>query len=197
MKLQSFNQYRQRIKMKPYKSFSELTGERELAAVLKELYSDVDAVELYVGLMAERSPPGAIFGMTMFELGSPFSLIGTRTAPDPGTWYYLYSTYQCTYTVFEGISLKMSQILSIPFERSEGIFGNVLCSPRFYRPSTFGGRVGWDIAHTATLKRLICANIPGGVERCPHAGFRVPDHRSPVGLVDPGTCFERNYCIVL
>ena len=70
--------------------------------------------------------------------------------------------------------------------RSAGIFGNVLCSPRFYRPSTFGGRLGWDIVHTATLKRLICANIPGGLERCPHVGFSVPDHRPPVGLFDPG-----------
>ncbi|KAF5894672.1 prostaglandin G/H synthase 2-like, partial [Clarias magur] len=110
MRYQSLNAYRKRFNMKPYVSFEELTGEKEMAAELEELYGDVDAMELYPGLLIEKPRLNAIFGETMVEMGAPYSL--------------------------------------------KGLMGNPICSPEYWKPSTFGGKVGFDIIKTASLQKL-------------------------------------------
>ncbi len=52
----------------------------------------------------------------------------------------------------------------------KGLLGNPICSPEYWKPSTFGGKVGFDIVNTATLKRLVCLNT----KTCPYVAFRVP-----------------------
>lgn len=99
-----------------------------MAAILEELYGDIDAVELYPGLLVEKPRTNAIFGETMVEMGAPFSL--------------------------------------------KGLMGNPICSPEYWKPSTFGGTVGFDIVNTASLQRLVCNNVRGP---CPVASFYVPD----------------------
>lgn len=113
LRLQPFNRYREKLGLKPYTSFEELTGilelsignrsspaftnerfeflpfyrnalppptgEREIAAGLKELYGDIDALEFYVGLMLEKKREKQLFGSTVTELGAPYSLKGTQT----------------------------------------------------------------------------------------------------------------------
>ena len=54
----------------------------------------------------------------------------------------------------------------------KGLLSNPICSPHYWKPSTFGGDVGFDIIKTATLKKLFCRNIPG---ECPLVSFRVPE----------------------
>ncbi|KAM3839509.1 prostaglandin G/H synthase 2 [Vipera latastei] len=125
MRYRSLNEYRKFFMLKPFTSFEELTGEKEMAAELEELYGDIDAMELYPALLVEKPRPGAIFGETMIELGAPFSL--------------------------------------------KGLMGNVICSPEYWKPSTFGGRVGFDIVNTASLQSLICNNVKG----CPVTAFHV------------------------
>ncbi|XP_040263438.1 prostaglandin G/H synthase 2 [Bufo bufo] len=125
MRYQSLNEYRKRFMLKPFKSFEELTGEKEMSAELEELYGDIDAMELYPGLLVEKPRPGAIFGETMVELGAPFSL--------------------------------------------KGLMGNPICSPEYWKPSTFGGKVGFDIVNSASLQKLICQNV----KDCPFVSFRV------------------------
>uniref|UniRef100_A0A803TDU8 Prostaglandin-endoperoxide synthase 2 n=1 Tax=Anolis carolinensis TaxID=28377 RepID=A0A803TDU8_ANOCA len=125
MRYQSLNEYRKHFLLKPFQSFEELTGEKEMAAELKELYGDIDAMELYPALLVEKPRPGAIFGETMIELGAPFSL--------------------------------------------KGLMGNAICSPEYWKPSTFGGKVGFDIVNTASLQRLVCNNVAG----CPLTAFHV------------------------
>lgn len=49
MRFQGMNAYRRRFGMVPFTSFEDLTGETELAAILEELYGDIEAVEFYVG----------------------------------------------------------------------------------------------------------------------------------------------------
>ena len=49
LRFQSFNRYRQRFDLPAFTSFEEMTGETELAAELRDLYKDIDAVEYYVG----------------------------------------------------------------------------------------------------------------------------------------------------
>lgn len=105
--------------------FVNILGEKEMAAELEELYGDIDAMELYPGLLVEKPRPGAIFGETMVELGAPFSL--------------------------------------------KGLMGNAICSPEYWKPSTFGGRVGFEIVNTASLQKLICNNVKG----CPFTAFHV------------------------
>uniref|UniRef100_A0A8C5UV35 Prostaglandin G/H synthase 1 n=1 Tax=Microcebus murinus TaxID=30608 RepID=A0A8C5UV35_MICMU len=127
MRLQPFNEYRKRFGMKPYTSFQELTGEKEMAAELEELYGDIDALEFYPGLLLEKCLPDSIFGESMIEIGAPFSL--------------------------------------------KGLLGNPICSPEYWKPSTFGGETGFNIVNTATLKKLVCLNT----KTCPYVSFRVPD----------------------
>ncbi|XP_049909744.1 phosducin-like protein [Epinephelus moara] len=57
----------------------------------------------------------------------------------------------------------------------KGLLGNPICSPEYWKPSTFGGKVGFDIVNSATLKKLVCLNT----RTCPYVAFRVPkeEHR--------------------
>lgn len=52
----------------------------------------------------------------------------------------------------------------------KGLLGNPICSPEYWKPSTFGGKVGFDIVNSATLKKLVCLNS----KTCPHVAFSVP-----------------------
>ncbi|KAK7896477.1 hypothetical protein WMY93_021802 [Mugilogobius chulae] len=52
----------------------------------------------------------------------------------------------------------------------KGLLGNPICSPLYWKPSTFGGKVGYDIVNSATLKRLVCLNT----KTCPYVAFKVP-----------------------
>ncbi|XP_061094136.1 prostaglandin G/H synthase 2 [Conger conger] len=128
MRFQSLNEYRKRFSLKPYTSFQDMTGETEMAAELEELYGDIDAMELYLGLLVEKPRPNAIFGETMVEMGAPYSL--------------------------------------------KGLMGNPICSPEYWMPSTFGGKVGFEIVNTASLQKLVCLNLKGP---CPVVSFHVPD----------------------
>lgn len=52
----------------------------------------------------------------------------------------------------------------------KGLLGNPICSPDYWKPSTFGGKVGFDIVNSATLKKLVCLNT----RTCPYVAFKVP-----------------------
>lgn len=52
----------------------------------------------------------------------------------------------------------------------KGLMGNPICSPEYWKPSTFGGKVGFDIVNSATLKNLVCHNT----KTCPYVAFGVP-----------------------
>lgn len=60
----------------------------------------------------------------------------------------------------------------------KGLLGNPICSPEYWKPSTFGGQVGFDLVNSATLKKLVCLNV----KTCPYVAFRIPheekSHRS-------------------
>ena len=53
----------------------------------------------------------------------------------------------------------------------KGLMSAPICSPRYWKPSTFGGEVGFDLVKTATLEKLFCENIG---KDCPKAAFTVP-----------------------
>ena len=44
----------------------------------------------------------------------------------------------------------------------KGILANPIGSPHWWKPSTFGGKVGFDIVKTASLKKLFCLNMEEG-----------------------------------
>lgn len=56
----------------------------------------------------------------------------------------------------------------------KGLMANPICSKHYWKPSTFGGDVGFDIVRTATLEKLFCGNINGP---CPLVSLRVPDFK--------------------
>lgn len=70
--------------------------------------------------------------------------------------------------VFGGSVVEMGGPFSV-----KGLMSNPICSPKYWKPATFGGDVGFDIVNTASLKRLFCENIKGD---CPTVTFRVPDY---------------------
>ena len=100
-----------------------------MAAELRKLYHDVEAVEMYVGMLVEKRRYRAMFGSSIIEIGGPNSV--------------------------------------------KGLMANHICSPKHWRPSTFGGDVGFDIVKGASLQKLFCQNIQGD---CPAVTFRVPDY---------------------
>ncbi|NXD09227.1 PGH1 synthase, partial [Nothocercus nigrocapillus] len=57
----------------------------------------------------------------------------------------------------------------------KGLLGNPICSPEYWKPSTFGGATGFEIVKTASLKKLVCLNV----KKCPYVSFRVPDTVEP------------------
>lgn len=61
----------------------------------------------------------------------------------------------------------------------KGLLGNPICSPEYWKPSTFGGKVGFDIVNSATLKSLVCNNV----KTCPYVAFKIPpEMRSQRGV---------------
>lgn len=52
----------------------------------------------------------------------------------------------------------------------KGLLGNPICSPQYWKPSTFGGETGFGIVKTSTLKKLVCLNT----KWCPFVDFHVP-----------------------
>ncbi|KAK5870829.1 hypothetical protein PBY51_003742 [Eleginops maclovinus] len=125
-RVQPFNEYRKKFNLKPYTSFYEFTDDIEMAEGLEELYGDIDALELYPGVLLEKTRPNSLFGESMVEMGAPFSL--------------------------------------------KGLLGNPICSPEYWKPSTFGGETGFNIVKTSTLKKLVCLNT----KWCPYVDFHVP-----------------------
>ncbi|CAM9306527.1 unnamed protein product, partial [Lampetra planeri] len=56
----------------------------------------------------------------------------------------------------------------------KGLFGNPICSPEYWKPSTFGGETGFRIVKTSTLKKLVCLNT----KWCPYVSFQVPQTKA-------------------
>ncbi|XP_031440816.1 prostaglandin G/H synthase 1 [Clupea harengus] len=52
----------------------------------------------------------------------------------------------------------------------KGLLGNPICSPEYWKPSTFGGQTGFNLVNSASLERLVCLNT----KRCPYVAFKVP-----------------------
>ena len=70
-----YNEFRTLFRLKPAATFEELTGETTLAAELRDIYDDIDLVDLMIGLYAEPKPRGFGFSDTAFRV---FILMATR-----------------------------------------------------------------------------------------------------------------------
>jgi prostaglandin-endoperoxide synthase 2 len=67
-RLRSYNEYRIRFGLRPYRSFEELTGEKKLAGELELLYGHIDNLEYLVGLFAEKHAVKDIMGDLMLVM---------------------------------------------------------------------------------------------------------------------------------
>ena len=54
----------------------------------------------------------------------------------------------------------------------KGMMANPLSSPQYWKPSTFGGQVGFDIVKSASIEKLFCNNMKAG--ECDQISFYVP-----------------------
>lgn len=57
MGLSSLNDFRRSLNLKPYETFKEMNPDPNIADKLEELYEHVENVELYPGLMTEKTKP--------------------------------------------------------------------------------------------------------------------------------------------
>ena len=70
-----YNEFRRLLHLRP-RDFTDLTGDRGLAATLREVYSgDIESVDTIVGMFAERRPTGFAFSDTAFRI---FILMASR-----------------------------------------------------------------------------------------------------------------------
>lgn len=53
----------------------------------------------------------------------------------------------------------------------KGLMTNPISSPEYWKPSTFGGDVGFNIVKTTSLKKLFCQNMK--FNDCENIGFVV------------------------
>ncbi|KAL8174184.1 UNVERIFIED_CONTAM: Prostaglandin G/H synthase 1 [Gekko kuhli] len=53
----------------------------------------------------------------------------------------------------------------------KGLLGNPICSPEYWKPSTFGGATGFELVNTASLQKLVQRNV----KNCSYVAFRVPE----------------------
>ncbi|XP_033474605.2 prostaglandin G/H synthase 1 [Epinephelus lanceolatus] len=65
----------------------------------------------------------------------------------------------------------------------KGLLGNPICSPEYWKPSTFGGETGFNIVKTSTLKKLVCLNT----KWCPYVDFHVPRNEEEAKPREPST----------
>jgi hypothetical protein len=70
-----YNEFRRALRLAPAADFEDLSGDREAASVLREVYGDVEQVDLMVGMLAERKPRGFAFSDTAFRI---FLLMASR-----------------------------------------------------------------------------------------------------------------------
>jgi hypothetical protein len=70
-----YNEFRRLFRLRPATTFEELTGDQELAEELRQVYGDVERVDLMVGLYAEPKPTGFGFSDTAFRI---FILMASR-----------------------------------------------------------------------------------------------------------------------
>ena len=70
-----YNEFRRLFHLKPAATFEELTDDPTWAAELREVYGDVEKVDLMVGLYAEPLPEGFGFSDTAFRV---FILMASR-----------------------------------------------------------------------------------------------------------------------
>lgn len=68
-------EFRRLMHLRAPRSFDELTDDVELAADMRDLYGDVERVDLMVGLFAEKRPAGFAFSDTAFRI---FILMASR-----------------------------------------------------------------------------------------------------------------------
>jgi peroxidase len=64
MGLGTLNQTREALGLTPYTSFDEITSDPETAAALEQVYGSVDAIDLWVGGLAEDHVAGGVIGQT-------------------------------------------------------------------------------------------------------------------------------------
>ena len=85
---------------------------------------------------------------------------------------------------YPGMLLEKSESSVTPFTMVniggpyavKGMMANPISSPHYWKPSTFGGDVGFDIVKTTTIRQLFCRNMKPG--ECGHIAFKTPEQQS-------------------
>jgi hypothetical protein len=68
-----YNRFRELFHRDPVRSFDEITPNRQWQEELRRVYSEVDAVDLMIGMYAEQPPKGFGFSDTAFRVFAPMA----------------------------------------------------------------------------------------------------------------------------
>jgi prostaglandin-endoperoxide synthase 2 len=115
-KLASYNDYREKAKLWRLSSIDEITKDPETRKRLKELYhDDVNEVEYYVGLMAEKGYGNAIFPPLLTQIVGAEAFRGIFGNPLLAPQVYNEKTFTATgLKIIESTSLKALVSRNVP-----------------------------------------------------------------------------------
>lgn len=82
--MQSFNNYRRKLKLYAYENFFELTENWETAEKLQKLYGDIENVELLSGILTEKTTNG--LSQTLAVMTDSFVINSILTNPLTNSW---------------------------------------------------------------------------------------------------------------
>src|SRR5262245_12388181 len=133
MGLGTLNQTREALGLDPYTSFDEITSDPETAAALEQVYGSVDAIDLWVGGLAEDHVAGGVIGQTFgIIVGDQFTALR-----DGDRYYFEHQNFdQQTLNEIKGTTLSdlilrntdttaMQDDAFVATERHSGTLGGV------------------------------------------------------------------------
>jgi prostaglandin-endoperoxide synthase 2 len=111
-RLQSFNEYRKAYKLRPLKSFDELTADAELRERLKALYGHIDQLEWYVGIFAEDYPDYMMMGELLTAMVANDAFTQALTNPLLARNVFTDATFTRTGMTVIGDTRSLQQIVA-------------------------------------------------------------------------------------
>lgn len=163
-RIQPFNQYRKRFNLKPYCSFDEFTGRRGIFGILSS---------------TQTSKTSNIFS---YSTDDPEMAQGLEELYGDIDALEFYPGVLLEKTRSNAIFGESMVEMGAPFSL-KGLMGNPICSPEYWKPSTFGGDTGFNIVKTATIKKLVCLNS----RWCPYVNFHIPRNEEEAKPRKPST----------
>ncbi len=163
-RVQPYNEYRKKFNLKPYTSFYEFTGELLFTCYL------FGARLCFAAILIVFKEINLFFSLSFFIIDDLEMARGLEELYGHIDALEYYPGLLLEKARPNGIFGESMVEMGAPYSL-KGLLGNPICSPGYWKPSTFGGETGFNIIKTATLRKLVCLNT----KWCPYVSFHVPE----------------------